>query len=284
MAAFYGVFIFVFLIVFKPFQLDDLNWDRLLLITFIYGAVTFTCVLAPTALLPLIFPNYFNEKSWTTGKQIFLIAVVFFLVGIVNYLVSPLIVNTKWNITDAIWFQGITLAVGLLPVSIFILLQQNRLVKKFSAEAELIEEKLFQKNQFLKEVSEEPVQQNTFNKVILVGDYQNEKLELFADDLHFINSASNYIKVYYMHKGKLIYSMIRSTLKKTEEALAGHARFYKCHRAFIINLDKVVHVEGNAQGYKIKIEGCDDLLPVSRNQNSEFSDKLLSFRKNAPDQ
>jgi hypothetical protein len=37
-------------------------------------------------------------------------------------------------------------------------------------------------------------------------------------------------------------------------------------------------VEGNAQGYKIKIDGHDELIPVSRNLNNEFSDKLLAFR------
>lgn len=37
----------------------------------------------------------------------------------------------------------------------------------------------------------------------------------------------------------------------------------------------------NAQGYKIKLQGTEDLIPVSRNLNSEFSDRLLAFRKQA---
>ena len=115
-------------------------------------------------------------------------------------------------------------------------------------------------------------------KIILSGDYQNEKIELFPEDLFLISSASNYIKVFHLRKNVLVHSIIRSTLKKAEETLSEYPNFFKCHRAFIVNLDKVVHVEGNAQGYKIKIDGHDELIPVSRNLNSEFSDKLLAFK------
>ncbi len=80
-------------------------------------------------------------------------------------------------------------------------------------------------------------------------------------------------------KAAVVYSLVRSTLKRAEEILITHPNFFKCHRAFIVNLDKVVHVEGNAQGYKIKLDGYDELIPVSRNLNGEFSDKLLAFRK-----
>jgi len=112
-----------------------------------------------------------------------------------------------------------------------------------------------------------------------LGDYQNEKVEVYVDDLHLVTSASNYIKVFHLQKEQLVYSIIRSTLKKAEETLLEHPNFFKCHRAYIINLDKVVHVEGNAQGYKVRVAGHEELVPVSRNLNGEFSDKLLAFRK-----
>src|SRR5688572_17830824 len=121
--------------------------------------------------------------------------------------------------------------------------------------------------------------ENLKKAIILTGDYQHEKVEVNTGNLHLVASANNYIKVYHENKGTLSYSIIRSTLKKTEETLVDHSNFFKCHRAYIINLDKVIHVEGNAQGYKIRIQGHEDLIPVSRNLNSEFSDKLLAYRK-----
>ena len=133
--------------------------------------------------------------------------------------------------------------------------------------------------QAAQEQPEKKHSENSTAPIILTGDYQHEKVEVNTGNLHLIASANNYIKVYHEKKGSLSYSIIRSTLKKTEEILVDHTNFFKCHRAYIINLDKVIHVEGNAQGYKVKIQGHDDLIPVSRNLNSEFSDKLLAYRK-----
>ena len=74
------------------------------------------------------------------------------------------------------------------------------------------------------------------------------------------------------------YLILRSTLKKAEETLRPFPCFFKSHRAYIINLDKVIHVQGNAQGYKIRLQELEELVPVSRNMNTEFSDKLLAWR------
>ncbi|HYC29313.1 MAG TPA: LytTR family DNA-binding domain-containing protein, partial [Chitinophagaceae bacterium] len=173
---------------------------------------------------------------------------------------------------NAIWFQGITLAIAVLPISIYALLRQNQLLHKFSGQAQEIEKKLSEKKSAV-------IEPQLSNKIILPGDYQNEKVEVYVDDLHLVTSASNYIKVFHLQKEHLVYSIIRSTLKKAEDILLEHPNFFKCHRAYIINLDKVQHVEGNAQGYKLRITGYDELVPVSRNLNAEFSDKLLAFRK-----
>lgn len=280
MAAFFGLFIFAFLMIFKPFDLDFFPTQRLILISAGYGLITFTCVFLSTVFFPICLPGSFSESRWTTGKQIIFTAGVIFFVGLVNYLVSPLLVDSTLTLNNAIWFQGITISIGLIPISIFILLRQNRLLRKFSHQADIIEKKLKEKHeagenhtpQFHKPVS---------NKITLLGDYQNEKIEVYIDDLHLVTSASNYIKVFHLQKDTLVYSIIRSTLKKAEETLLSHPNFFKCHRAYIINLDKVVHVEGNAQGYKLRIKGHDELIPVSRNLNAEFSDKLLAFRNDS---
>jgi hypothetical protein len=275
MAAFFGIFVFVFLMIFRPFDLDYYPVQQLTLIALGYGSITLVCVFLATTIFPICLPSSFNEFSWTTGRQIIFTAGVIFFVGLVNYLVSPLMVNTTLELKSFVWFQGITLAIALLPVSIYILMRQNVLLKKFSGQAEQIEKKLQERN----EATRPEPEKKSVNKLLFVGDYQNERVELFPDDLYVITSASNYVKLFHLQKEQLVYSMIRSTLKKAEETVLAEPNFFKCHRAYIINLDKVVHVQGNAQGYKVRIEGYEELIPVSRNLNTEFSDKLLAFRK-----
>lgn len=293
-AILFALFVFIFLIIFEPFGLDVIGSKALVLISFKYAVVTFFGVLFGT-LIFIISPSTFTEASWTTGKQIMFTAAIIIFVGVLNYLVSPLIVNKTLNLSDALWFQGITLAISIIPVSIFFLIKQNQLLKKFSAQAELIEKQLI-KNQNEQNKQEDIADDkkvenqvgnnvygvsdlNTANRIVFLGDYQNDKIELDVDELYFISSASNYIKIYHLENDKLVYSIIRLTLKKAEEILKEYPIFLKCHRAFVINIDKVVHVEGTAQGFRIKIRDHDELIPISRSINKEFSDRLLAYRK-----
>ena len=38
----------------------------------------------------------------------------------------------------------------------------------------------------------------------------------------------------------------------------------RCHRAFLVNLHQVVKVDGNSQGYRLRLEGCAEEVSVSR--------------------
>jgi hypothetical protein len=273
----FGLFVFGFLNIFKPFDLDQFTPKRMLWIGTIYGFITTGCIFLSTVCAPLIFPAFFEEKTWTTGKQILFIGGIILIVGLANFFVAPTLVDTTLNFKRAIWFQGITLAVGLLPVSVFVLVRQNQLLKRFSGEAAIIEKERKQKQVIENGILMDPSTHS--RKIVLTSDYQEEQLEIYIDDLHLITAAGNYIKVYHLNNERLIYSILRCTLKKAEETTLPYSNFFKCHRTYIINLDKVRGVEGNAQGYKLRIEGFEEFIPVSRGLSAEFSDKLLAFRK-----
>jgi hypothetical protein len=276
-AAFFGFFIWGFLIIFKPFELHTFSVKQQWIITCLYGLITFSGVFISVVLLPLVYSSYFREESWTTGKQISFTVFIIVFVGILNYLLSPMLVQTRLNLEDALWFQGITLAVAILPVSLFIMIRQNQMLQQYKAEADRIEKRLHQKQESERQYEKIKGEQSS-ETLILAGEYQDDKIEVLKNDLYVIVAASNYVKVYYQRQDKLVYAIIRLTMKKAEEILAPYNNFLRCHRAYIINLDKVVHVEGNAQGFKIQVEKMDGLLPVSRNLNVEFSDKLLAVR------
>jgi DNA-binding LytR/AlgR family response regulator len=210
-----------------------------------------------------------------------LIAFVLILVGLVNYLISPLIVHTTLTLRDAIWYQGTTLVMGLLPISFYTLFRQNQLLKTYREKAKTLEKKLQEKNELRKlQLPEEPIEEKKIpDLVVLEGDYQNERVAISYHRLYMVQSATNYIKVFTEQNGKVMYSIIRLTMKKAEEILSVNTVFFRCHRTCIINLDKIIHVEGNAQGYKVTLEGIEDPVPISRNFSSEFSDRLLAMRK-----
>lgn len=66
--------------------------------------------------------------------------------------------------------------------------------------------------------------------------------------------------------------MLRSSLSRLENQLEGQ-NIVRCHRSFIVNLDKVEKVTGNAQGYKLHLETPELVVPVAR-KYSEIVEKL----------
>jgi hypothetical protein len=273
-----------FLLAFKPFGLINLEFGKLVFYCGVYGFTTFASIITVSLILPKIFPSFFNEETWTTGKQILVITFTVIVIGLVNYCISPFMGGSDLSLRKLLWYQGTTVLVGLLPIIIFTLIKQNRLLRKFEQQAATLEKKLQEKldpDKKNEPLAPPPEKKNDLSVIELTGDYQGEKIILLPGELCFISAANNYVKVYFIRKEKVAYSILRMTMKKVEEVLESWPGFFRCHRAYIINLDKVQHVEGNAQGYRVRLTGVEEAIPVSRNLNSEFSDRLLAIRNNS---
>lgn len=273
----FGVFIFLFLVIFRPFNMDSLPGRTIFISSAVLGLVTFTCIIACDFLLPLLFPDYFREDKWTTGKQIVDVLFVLLVIGSVNFLLFPTLFGGTLNWNQFFYVQSLTVMVGALPIALFTLLKQNVWLKQFKKEAASLQEKLQEKKQ-----EEKPETTDAKHQLIsFTGENSNEKFQIEDHQLLYIEAASNYVKLYFEKNGKPNYTIIRNTMKRVEEILQEYAMFFRCHRTYIVNLDKVEAVEGNAQGYKLKITGSDERLPVSRSLNKEFSDRLLAVRPEA---
>lgn len=275
-AACFGVFITVFLLLFKPFQLDQLDRGVFITASIAYGATAFFCIAFMITIVPLLFPSFFEEEKWTVGKEIFYTTFIMFFIGLANYVMSYFLVGSSLRFTNIFQFQFITVSIGILPITIFILVQQNRQLKRYSSEARSLQQKMIQRKDPAPEkkiVVEQPADPTL---VTIKGDYQKEELVIPAERLLYITTANNYVKAYYLENGKVIYSILRITMKRVEDMLLQNQHFFRCHRAYLINLARVEEVLGNAQGYKVKLQGVEEMIPVSRGLNAEFSDKLLS--------
>lgn len=52
-------------------------------------------------------------------------------------------------------------------------------------------------------------------------------------------------------------------MKSVEEQISSK-KILRCHRSYIVNLEKIESLKGNAQGYKLKIFDSNYIVPVSR--------------------
>ena len=93
----------------------------------------------------------------------------------------------------------------------------------------------------------------------------NEKpLEIPISDLRFAEAMQNYVSVSYLSAESLQKEVVRNTLSKLENEWE-QTPMVRCHRSYLVNLDAVAEVNGNAQGWKLRLEGVPDFeVPVSR--------------------
>ena len=63
-------------------------------------------------------------------------------------------------------------------------------------------------------------------------------------------------------------------MKQAEEVTAVCPLVLKCHRAFLVNVRKVVKVNGNSQGYRLLLEGCPEEIPVSRGYSKQVKELI----------
>jgi hypothetical protein len=105
------------------------------------------------------------------------------------------------------------------------------------------------------------------------SDNGKDQVSVALDDLLYLESQDNYVAVTWMEGGARRASLIRSSLKSLEDAL-DEPLLQRCHRSFMVNLARVRGCQGNRHGLKLTLEGTDRPVPVSRAYTGAILQKL----------
>lgn len=102
------------------------------------------------------------------------------------------------------------------------------------------------------------------------------KLSVAADNLLYIESADNYVKIWYMNKGKVTHYMLRNTMKAIDKQYAG-TPLRRCHRSYIVNFDKiqVMRRQKNEVYAEFDLENIPD-VPVSKIYAEQIASWFIS--------
>ena len=102
------------------------------------------------------------------------------------------------------------------------------------------------------------------------------RLSIRRENLIMIESADNYVCVYYLSDQKVKKTMVRNTLNRIAEHMNG-THIVRCHRSYMINLDhaQVLHRDKEGVFIEVGIEGIPD-VPISRTYAQNVQDWLVS--------
>ena len=121
-------------------------------------------------------------------------------------------------------------------------------------------------------VTDEPVLPDT-RKITLYDNSGALKLSLSTDNLYYIESDDNYIKVWYADsKGELKQYMLRCRLKTVEESFKDSG-LVRCHRKYIVNIKKVKVLRKESEGYLLDLDN-EAIPPLTVTKT--YTDTVLS--------
>ena len=121
--------------------------------------------------------------------------------------------------------------------------------------------------QTIKEVIDEPApeMQPANNRIINFFDEKEElQLSLRVELIYYIESAENYVNIYYKNKENTERFTLRSSLKKQQEKLEKYG-FVRCHRSYLVNFANILLLRKDKDGPYLDF-GAPNLpqIPVSK--------------------
>lgn len=239
-----GIAVYLFLIIFQPFGTENFQHPYKFVLLFPY------CIIFGMAFLiaNLITSRFSN---WNMGSELLKIIFILCMGSVLSYFYNSLFLShVKLDIVNYFYMFLYTLAVGI-PISIIYILSRYIYLKNIH------EKKARDISQHL------PVSASEQRQNLLKITAQNTELIINENDFLFVQSMENYCTFYFLENNSLQKALIRISLANVLQQIeTGSVK--KCHRSYIVNLERVKKLKGNAQGYKLILPEIDFEIPVSR--------------------
>ena len=255
-----AAFAFLFIIIYEPFK--EPHWDEIP--RFIFVACVLGIVLLGMSIVAIsrVIMCYHAKKHPVTYLKYGAWVFVELVLMAIAFSVCSTIVGTQQDIWEN--FEK-----SLLYTSLILLIPYIVNITAFT---------LQDRNERLRQIEDDydkAIQQRAEGKgIISFYDERGElQLSVAKENLLYIESADNYIYIWYM-KGNLPKKlMLRNTLKRTAELLS-ESNVMRCHRGYMVNMEqvKVLRREKESFYLELGIEGIKD-IPVSKT----YGDAVLKW-------
>jgi DNA-binding LytR/AlgR family response regulator len=259
-----GLFVSIFLFIFKPFGVGAYVLEGRAWMIWGYGSVTFLVLVINRTVGPAVWPGLFNEAKWTVFKDLSFQFWHVLSIGAANMLFAAAVGAERIRFLAVPVYLLQALAVGFFPLSLGVFSAQTVLFRRYAESTRQMNESLraLESRKNGPDVSPETV--------VLSAENGKEKVEIRLSDLLLIKSIDNYIEIYTAGNDRVGAQILRSSLRRIEQDLKDQPFLFKCHRAFLVNVRNISKVVGNSQGYMLIFKGIEFDVPVSRNTSKDL--------------
>ncbi|MDX8337644.1 LytTR family transcriptional regulator DNA-binding domain-containing protein [Draconibacterium sp. IB214405] len=241
--------IFLFLLFFQPFQVQNPDFNNRLIILATFGAITLVLLSIFRLVIPSIFITAFSEERWTILKEI--------------------LIDLLFVICNSVAFAFFARYVGRIPMTFPIVI--NIVIISITAAAVVVVTNQFYLLKKKVQKLEIPLEETNAKETIEIpeeiefeSENKSEYFTLFLEQLILIRSANNYIEIIYKQNDEIKKKLIRSTMKSTENLLKKYAEIVRCHRSCMVNKNYIKKVSRGTDGLTLNLFDYPQEIPVSR--------------------
>ncbi len=255
-----GLFIFLFLLFFQPFGVNNYRPDEkitplLILALFIFAAVVILVLL----LSEFVIYHWFFPKSRPRHYMVWVILELW-LTANATFMVYN-VLGGFHDFSFASYFKHL-LEIGSILVISFIGI--HFYFKHIQV-----------KREFKEVLSVAQDKSKPDGMILLKGDYKNDEIALPLENILFIKSEDNYASIHYLENGTVKRYLIRLTLAKLEKKLTSNT-ILRINRSILINKTHLESFRNQSGSLKLKLHHIPEPFEVSKSRQS----KLLWQLKN----
>jgi hypothetical protein len=258
-----------------------------------------------TALFALIFINIyqpFGSEDWFPVSEImyFAFSSLIILTGVMVVVISRIIMYHYCKKKDLfVWQYALWIFTEILAMALFYTLFEKFFMHDTRTFREMIMQSAINTSLVLllpyviiwlyfafKDKSnklqslinvEESQDQKTKGMLNFYDEKKELKLSVQSDQVLWLEAADNYVKIYYINKGKITTFMIRNALKVMEESFA-KTSLIRCNRSMIVNFDNVKVLRKEKEGIFLGLnqENVPD-IPVSKTYAERVMNRFSNY-------
>ncbi len=257
----FSIFIPVFMIVFQPFGLANVELPNESLALSGFGLIAFFVLIGNQAFFPRMLPNLFRTNRWNLGRELVWELLNFFMVVLISatYWAQVLEYSLNLQLMWELMKSALVLAVILIPFCAMVSYISRAFPKRGAA---------FQKP---------PSQVGDSDFILLKAESGHETVQAFFQDLLYIQACENYVRIVQKNGNANAEVLLRSSLKNIERQLPASG-FFRCHRSFIVNLANAASLEGNKRQSYLILKDRQFKIPVSRAVLEDLKNEFLECK------
>ena len=134
-----------------------------------------------------------------------------------------------------------------------------------------------EKKRELQRLTENPGADTSKNMIPFHDEKGELRFSVKSENLLYLESADNYVNIYYVDKEKMARFTLRNTIKRQEQMLKG-TEIIRCHRSYMVNFEKVKVLRKNKDELSLELDVPSTIaLPVSKTYVQNVMETFTKF-------